>query len=154
MLDVICVIECLALLCLVIVHKRQVEKELQSFDARLLDYKASYHKMANEMRNHFNKQLTELGRTCGQEDRDLHNLAIGASENIEKLKTQIASLLDASAQNADNLSEIKTKSDSSVSYLDIRLSRQEKALNSLVDTLSKKTKKDSLKKHSKYSTMK
>jgi hypothetical protein len=41
------------------------------------------------------QQISDLGRTCGQEDGKLHNMALTTTEEIEGLKAALASEIDA-----------------------------------------------------------
>ena len=81
------------------------------------------------------KQDSEFARLVGQEHRDLHNLAAGASENIEDLK-------GALAQNANNLSD-------QVISLSKRLGLLDLAVSDLERKKSEKKSKKSLKRSKK-----
>jgi hypothetical protein len=41
------------------------------------------------------RQISDLSRTCGQEDGKLHDIAITTTEEIEGLKAALASQVDA-----------------------------------------------------------
>lgn len=59
------------------------------------ELRSSMYTHCDLIRKNLSQQISDLGRTCGQEDGKLHNMALTATEEIEGLKAALASEIDA-----------------------------------------------------------
>ena len=118
-------------------------------DQSLLAAQQALNEMRSSMYSHSDaihktlaQQTSDLGRTCGQEDGKLHNIAVTTTEEIEALKAAMANQVDAQF---NALEDIKANESETRAWL-VTLKRDLAQLDHHIAVESKRKSRKALKK--------